>query len=84
MCVCFKTHAEVSVPYLDGAILAAGCNELPITAVGAACGGDLLPLEGARFEHRLVLLLRVQVPCAYSAVKRQNVIYPHPTVMNQS
>lgn len=71
MCVCVKTHAEVSVPDLDGAILAACCNELPIAAVGAACGDDLLSLEGARFEHRLVLLLRVQVPCAYSAVDRQ-------------
>ena len=55
--MCFKTHAEVSVPDLDGAILAAGCNKLPITAIGAACGGDLLPLEGAGFKHRLVLLI---------------------------
>lgn len=66
-----KTHTEVSVPDLDGAILAACCNELPITTVGAACGDDPLPLAGARFEHRLVLLLRVQVPCAHSAVNRQ-------------
>lgn len=56
VCVCFKTHAEVSVPDLDGTVLAASCNELPISAVGAACGRHLLPLEGAGFEHRLVLL----------------------------
>lgn len=68
--MCFETHAEVSVPDLDGAILAACCNELPITAVGAACGDDLLTLKGAGFKNRLVLLLRVQVPCAHSAVER--------------
>ena len=82
--MCFKTHAKVSVPDLDGAILAACCNELSITAVGAAYGDDLLPLVGARFEHRFVLLLRVHVPCAYRAVDKQNVIYPLPTVMSQS
>lgn len=53
----FKTYTEVSVPDLNGTVLAARCNELPIAAVGAACGGDLLALEGTRFEHRLVLLL---------------------------
>ena len=83
VCVCFQTHAEVSVPDLDAAILAAGCYQLPITAVGATCGCDLLSLEGARFEHALVLLLRVHVPCAHSAVDRQR-IYPSPTAMNQS
>lgn len=57
VCVCFKTHAKVSVPDLDGAILAACRNELPIAAVGATRGGDFFPLEGAWFEHRLVLLL---------------------------
>lgn len=57
MHLCFKTHTEVSVPDLDGAILAARCDELPVAAVGAACGDDLLTLEGARLEHRLVLLL---------------------------
>lgn len=57
VCVCVKTHTQVSVPDLDRAILAAGCDELPIPAVGAARGDDLLPLHGARFEHRLVLLL---------------------------
>lgn len=53
----FKTHTEVSVPDLDGPILAAGCDQLAITAVGAACGGDLLPLQRAGLEHRFVLLL---------------------------
>ena len=80
VCVCLETHAEVSVPDLDGAILAACCYELPITTVGAACRDDLLPLEGAWFEHRLVLLLWVQIPCAYSAVNRENVIYHHPLI----
>lgn len=57
MRLCFKTHTEVSVPDLDGAILAACCDELSVAAVGAACGDDFLTLEGARLEHRLVLLL---------------------------
>ncbi|TNN81252.1 hypothetical protein EYF80_008586 [Liparis tanakae] len=56
-----KISSENSRLNLDGAILAAGCNELPIAAVGAACGDDLLPLEGARFEHRLVRLPRAQL-----------------------
>lgn len=76
VCVCFMTHAEVSVPNLDGAILAACCNKFPIPAVGATCGSDLLALVGAGFKHRLVLFLWLQVPCAYSAVGRQeNLIY---------
>lgn len=53
----FRTHAQVSVPDLEGAILAPCCDELPVPAVGAACGNDLLPLRGAGFEHRLVLFL---------------------------
>lgn len=53
----WKSHAEVSVPDLDGAVLAAGCYQLPVAAVGAARGHHLLPLKGARFEHGFVLLL---------------------------
>lgn len=75
VCVCFKTHAEVSVPDLDGTVLAASCNELSISAVGAACGRYLLPLEGTGFEHRLVLLVRVQVPCSHSAADKQMNIF---------
>lgn len=82
VCVCLKTYTEVSVPDLDGAILAAGCNELPITAVGAARGDDLLPLQGAWFEHWLVLLLWFQVPCAHSAVNRQKKWFILSTAMN--
>lgn len=52
-----NTHAEVSVPDLDGAILTACGYQLPVAAVGAACGHYLLPLEGAWLEHRFVLLL---------------------------
>lgn len=52
-----NTHAEVSVPDLDGAILTACCYQLPVAAVGAACGHHLLPLKGAWLEHRFVLLL---------------------------
>lgn len=66
-----NTHAEVSVPDLDGAVLTTGCYQLPVTAVGATCGHHLLPLEGARLEHGFVLLLWLHVPCAYSAVNRQ-------------
>lgn len=69
----FETHAKVSVPDLDGTVLAARCNELSITTVGAARGGHLLPLGGAGFEHRLVLLLRVQIPCAHGAAGRQDI-----------
>lgn len=65
-----KTHTEVPVPDLDGAVLASGCYELSVSAVGATCGDDLLPLHGAWFEHGLVLLLGVQVPCAHSPVNR--------------
>lgn len=66
-----RTHAQVSVPDLDSAILAPCCDELPVPAVGAACGDDLLPFRGARLEHRLVLFLRVHVPCAHGAVNDQ-------------
>lgn len=61
--------------------MAACCYELPIAAVGAAYGDDLLPLKGARLEHGLVLLLRVQVPGAHSAEKKENTIYPCATIM---
>lgn len=66
---CWKTHAEVSVPDLDGAVLTSGRHQLPITTVGAARGDDLLALHGPRLEHRLVLLFRVNVPRAHSPVK---------------
>lgn len=69
----FRTHTQVSVPDLDGAILAPCCDELPVSAVGAACRDDLLPLRRARFEHRLVLLLRVHVPRAHSSVNGQEI-----------
>lgn len=55
--VSVNSHAEVSVPDLDGAVLAARCYQLPVAAVGAARGHHLLPLKGARFEHGFVLLL---------------------------
>lgn len=61
------THAQVAVPDLDGPVLAAGGDELAVAAVGAAGGGDPLTLLGARLEHGLVLLLRVQVPGAHRA-----------------
>lgn len=73
--MCFGTHAEVSVPDLDGAILAACRDQLPIAAVGTACGCDLLALERTGFEHSLVLLLRAQVPRAHGAMDRERV-YP--------
>lgn len=39
-----NSHAEVPVPDLDGAVLAARCYQLPVAAVGAARGHHLLPL----------------------------------------
>jgi len=57
--MCFKTHAKVSVPDLDGAILAACCNELSITAVGAAYGDDLLPLVGLQHPDPTTLITMV-------------------------
>lgn len=67
----WNSHAEVSVPDLDGAVLAAGCYQLPVAAVGAARGHHLLPLKGARFEHGLVLLLRLHVPRAHGSVNKE-------------
>lgn len=55
--VTLNTHAEVSVPDLDGAILTACCYQLPVAAVAAAGGHHLLPLKGPWLEHRFVLLL---------------------------
>ena len=66
-----RTHAEVAVPDLDAAVLAAGGDELAIAAVGAAGGRDLLPLKGAGLEHRLVLLVVVHVPRAHRAAERE-------------
>lgn len=71
--VSLNTHAEVSVPDLDGAILTACCYQLPVAAVGAACGHHLLPLKGAWLEHRFVLLLWLHVPRAYSAMEREKI-----------
>lgn len=71
--VSLNTHAEVSVPDLDGAILTACCYQLPVATVGAACGHHLLPLKGAWLEHRFVLLLWLHVPRAYSAVNREKI-----------
>lgn len=68
-----NTHAEVSVPDLDGAILTACSYQLPVAAVGAACGHYLLPLEGAWLEHRFVLLLWLHVPRAHRAVNREKI-----------
>lgn len=68
-----NTHIEVSVPDLDGAILTACGYQLPVAAVGAACGHYLLPLEGAWLEHRFVLLLWLHVPRAYRAVNREKI-----------
>ena len=66
-----SAHTEVAVPDLDAAVLAAGGDELAVAAVGTAGGRDLLPLEGAGLEHRLVLLVVVHVPRAHRAAERE-------------
>lgn len=76
--VSLNTHAEVPVPDLDAAILTACCYQLPVAAVGAARGHHLFPLKGAWLEHRFVLLLRLHIPRAHSAVNKEKKILVQP------
>lgn len=52
--------------------MAARSNQLAISTVGAAGGGDSLALHRSRLEYRLVLLFIVQVPGPHSTDKNKS------------